>query len=56
MKATRRLGVVLLGIWLIVTGLRQFISFNFISDSLLNTIMAIIAIVAGVIVIFSKVD
>lgn len=47
----KKLGLILLGIWLIVTGLQKFIS---ISIPYLSSIMAVIAIAAGVLIIFSK--
>ncbi|MEL7570265.1 MAG: hypothetical protein AAGU14_06840 [Eubacteriaceae bacterium] len=47
----KRLGLVLLGIWLIVTGLLKFIS---IPIPYLSNIMAVIAIVAGVLILLSK--
>lgn len=47
----KRLGFSLLGIWLIVTGLQKFIS---IPVPYLGTIMAVIAIAAGVLILLSK--
>lgn len=47
----KRLGLVLLGIWLIVTGLQKFIS---IPIPYLGSIMAVIAIVAGILILLSK--
>lgn len=51
MKLPKRLGMILLGIWLIVTGLLQVIS---ISIPGINVIMAILAIAAGAVVLFGK--
>ena len=45
MKLTKNLGMLLLGIWLIVTGLIPLLNLSF---SGLGTIMAILAIAAGV--------
>ena len=45
MKLTKNLGMLLLGIWLIVTGLLQMVS---ISIPAIGTILALLAIVAGV--------
>ncbi|NMC56840.1 MAG: hypothetical protein GYA50_06445 [Eubacteriaceae bacterium] len=47
----KRLGLILLGIWLIVTGLLKFIS---IPVPYLGSIMAVIAIVAGILILLSK--
>jgi hypothetical protein len=51
MKVTRRLGFLLLGIWLIVTGLIPLIHLNI---SGLGTIMAILAIAAGVLILLER--
>ncbi len=51
MKLKKGLGLVLLGIWLIVTGLIQLLNFSF---SGLGTIMAILAIAAGVLILFGR--
>jgi hypothetical protein len=51
MKFTRNLGLLLLGIWLIVTGLIPLFHFNF---SGLDTIMAVLAIAAGVLILLGR--
>ena len=51
MRFTRRLGFVLLSIWLILTGLIQLIHLNI---SGLGTIMAILAIAAGVLILLER--
>jgi len=53
MKLPKRLGLILLGIWLIVTGLLQVIKIPIPS---LNIIMAILAIAAGVLIMLGRVD
>lgn len=47
MKLTKNLGMLLLGIWLIISGLIPLLNFSF---SGLGTLMAILAIAAGVLV------
>ncbi|MEX2089168.1 MAG: hypothetical protein WEB62_05315, partial [Bacteroidota bacterium] len=47
MKPTKNLGMLLLGIWLIVTGLIPLLDLSF---SGLGTLMAILAIAAGVLI------
>ena len=44
-KLTKNLGILLLGIWLIVTGLLQVVS---VAIPAIGTILALLAIVAGV--------
>ncbi len=51
MKFTRNIGMLLLGIWLVVMGLRHLINLSF---SGLDTIMAIVAIVAGAFIILGR--
>jgi len=51
MKVTKNLGMLLLSIWLILTGLIPLLSLSF---SGLWTIMAILAIGAGVLILFGK--
>ena len=51
MKMTKKLGMLLLGIWLIVTGLLQVGS---ISIPSIGIIMAILAIAAGVLILFGR--
>jgi len=47
MKPTKNLGMLLLGIWLIVTGVIPLLNLSF---SGLGTLMAILAIAAGVLI------
>jgi hypothetical protein len=51
MKLSRRLGFLLLGIWLIITGLIPLIHLKING---LDTIMAIVAIAAGVLILFER--
>jgi hypothetical protein len=51
MKLTKSLGMLLLGIWLILTGLIQLLSFSFAG---LPIIMAILAIAAGVLILLGR--
>jgi hypothetical protein len=51
MKVTRNLGMSLLGVWLIATGLIPLLNFGF---SGLGTIMAALAIAAGVLIIVGR--
>ncbi len=51
MKLTKRLGFLLLGIWLIASGLIPILHFRF---SGLETIMAILAIAAGVLILLER--
>lgn len=51
MKLKKGLGFILLGIWLLATGLIQLLNFSF---SGLGTIMAILAIAAGVLILFGR--
>jgi hypothetical protein len=51
MKITKRLGVLLLGIWLILTGLIPLFHLKF---SGLDTIMLILAIAAGVLLLLER--
>ena len=51
MKITKNIGMLLLGIWLIATGLIPLLSISF---SGLGTIMAILAIAAGVLIIVGR--
>ncbi len=50
-RAPRHLGVILLGIWLILTGIIPIVNLTFAGLSL---IMAILAIVAGVLIILQR--
>lgn len=51
MKITRNLGFMLLGIWLIATGLIPLLNVSF---SGLGTIMAVVAVAAGALIIVSR--
>ncbi len=51
MKLTKNLGMLLLAIWLILTGVIALLSFSF---SGLPIIMAILAIAAGVLILLGK--
>ncbi len=51
MKITKNIGLLLLGIWLIITGLSQVMS---IPVESLGTILAFLAIVSGVMIVMSK--
>ena len=51
MRLPKNLGMVLLGIWLIVTGLLQFVS---IPIPALATIMAALAVAAGVLILLGR--
>jgi hypothetical protein len=51
MKLSKNLGMLLLGIWLIVSGLIPLLSLNF---SGLGTLMAVLAIAAGVLIVMKR--
>ncbi len=51
MKLTKNLGMLLLGIWLIATGLIPLLNISF---SGLGTVMAILAIAAGVLILVGR--
>ena len=51
MKITKNLGFILLGIWLIATGLMPLLNFSF---SGLGTIMAVVAVAAGALIIVGR--
>jgi hypothetical protein len=51
MKLTKNLGLLLLGIWLILTGLIPLLNLSF---SGLGTLMAILAIAAGVFILLGR--
>jgi len=51
MKVTKNLGFMLLGIWLIATGLIPLLSVSF---SGLGTIMAVVAVAAGALIILGR--
>jgi hypothetical protein len=50
-KLTQKLGMILLAIWLILTGLFQLVSFDFPYKAV---IMSILAIAAGVLILFDR--
>jgi len=50
-KLTQKLGMILLAIWLILTGLLQLVSFDFPYKAV---IMSILAIAAGVLILFDR--
>ena len=47
----KNLGMILLGLWLIMTGLIPLLHFNFQG---LSVVMAIFAVVAGVMILFGR--
>ena len=51
MRLTKKLGMILLGIWLIVSGLIALLNFSFTG---LPVIMAILAIAAGVLILLDR--
>jgi hypothetical protein len=51
MKITRNLGMLLLGIWLILTGVIPFLNLGFF---VLHNVMAILAIVAGFLILLKR--
>ncbi len=51
LKLTKNLGMLLTGIWLIVTGLIPLLDLSF---SGLNTLMAILAIAAGALIVTGR--
>ncbi len=51
MRLTKNLGMLLLGIWLIVTGLRPLLNLSF---SGLGTLMAVLAIAAGALILVGR--
>ena len=51
LRLTKNLGMVLLGIWLIMTGLISLLHFNFQG---LYVIMAILAIASGVLILLGR--
>lgn len=51
MKFTKNLGMLLLGVWLILTGLISLLAFSFQGLSL---VMAILAVAAGVLIILGR--
>ena len=51
MNLTKNLGMLLLGIWLIVTGLLQVVT---IQIAAIGTILALLAIIAGVLIMMGR--
>jgi hypothetical protein len=51
MKVTRNLGMLLLAVWLVLTGLIPLLNLSF---SGLGTVMAILAIAAGVLIVVGR--
>ncbi len=51
MKMTKNIGMLLLGIWLVLTGLVPFLHLSF---SGLGTLMAILALVAGIAILIGR--
>ena len=51
MKVTRNIGMLLLAIWLILTGLIPLLNFSF---SGLGTLMAVLVIAAGILIIIGR--
>ena len=51
MKISKKIGTVLLSIWLIITGILQIVDFSF---SGIGTIMAILAIAAGALLLIDR--
>lgn len=51
MKLTRNIGMLLLAVWLVLTGLIPLLKFSF---SGLGTVMAILAITAGVLIVVGR--
>ena len=51
MELTKNLGMLLLGIWLIVTGLRQVVKIPIPAS---GTILAVLAIAAGVLILLGR--
>lgn len=51
MRVTKNLGMLLLAIWLILTGLLQVVS---IAIPAIGTIMAVLAIAAGVLILIGR--
>ena len=51
MRLPKNLGMLLLGIWLVLTGLIELLHFSFTG---LPVVMAILAIVAGLLILFGR--
>ena len=51
LNVTKRLGMLLLGIWLIVTGLLQVLS---IGNPVVSVLLALLAIAAGIFIVLDR--
>jgi hypothetical protein len=51
MRITKNLGLLLLAVWLIITGLAALLNFSF---SGMSTVMAILALAAGVLILVGR--
>ncbi|MHB8204694.1 MAG: hypothetical protein ACYDHG_13440 [Desulfomonilaceae bacterium] len=51
LNVTRRLGMLLLGIWLIITGLLQALS---IGNPVVSVLLALLAIAAGILIVLER--
>jgi len=51
MKLTKNLGMLLLGIWLILTGLLPLLDISFSGQA---TILAVLAVAAGAVILFRR--
>ena len=51
MKTTKSLGMLLLGVWLIISGLVPLLNLSF---SGLGTLMAVLAVIAGALIIVGR--
>jgi hypothetical protein len=51
LNVTRRLGFLLLGIWLIITGLLQALS---IGNPVVSVLLALLAIAAGILIVLER--
>jgi hypothetical protein len=51
MRVTRNIGMLLLAVWLILTGLIPMLNFSFSGQS---TVMAVLAIAAGVLILVGR--
>jgi hypothetical protein len=51
MKITRNIGMLLLAVWLVVTGLVPLFNFSF---SGLGTVMAILSIASGILIVLGR--
>ncbi len=51
MRLTRNVGMLLLGIWLILTGLLPLLSINFTGSP---TVLSVLAVVAGILILLGR--